>query len=44
MTKPSVYPIPDSALEGEADALPPLRSVHTESFPFLLAEFEPLLR
>jgi len=38
MTKPSVYPIPDSALEGEADALPPLRSVHTESFPFLLAE------
>jgi uncharacterized protein (TIGR03032 family) len=31
---------PDSALEGEADALPPLRSVHTEGFPFLLAELQ----
>ena len=40
MTTPSVYLIPDSALEREADALPPLRSVHTESFPFLLAELQ----
>jgi len=37
-TNHEVIAKPDSALEGEADALPPLRSVHTESFPFLLAE------
>ena len=29
---------PDSSQGGDGDALPPLRSIHTESFPLLLAE------
>ena len=31
---------PDSAPKTEASALPPLRSVHTESFPLILAELQ----
>ena len=31
---------PDSARKTEASALPPLRSVHTESFPLILAELQ----
>jgi uncharacterized protein (TIGR03032 family) len=31
---------PDTTPDSEADALPPLRSVHTESFPLLLAELQ----
>ncbi|MCX7392164.1 MAG: hypothetical protein NTX02_13390, partial [Planctomycetia bacterium] len=29
---------PDATPESDAHALPPLRSVHTESFPLILAE------
>jgi len=31
---------PDAAAESQTDALPPLRSVHTESFPQLLTELQ----
>ena len=30
----------DGVAEGQTDALPPLRSVHTESFPQLLTELQ----
>ena len=37
---PSGVDKPDLNQGGDGDALPPLRSIHTESFPLLLAEID----